>query len=65
MATKTGDYFIYSLADLDVRKKYDTQIEAEIRCRNEHVGKNATFRKGAVVVKVVSIVTEDKVESIE
>lgn len=58
---KLGEYMVFPINTS--RYTYDSQIAAEIRCR-EHLKNGASdFHRGAIVVKVVSVVTKDMVES--
>ena len=63
MKAKVGDYMVWPAKELDARRTYDSQIEAEIRIRNQAGVLKSLYKKGGVVLQVVAIVTEDMVES--
>ena len=64
MKAKVGDYMVWPISELKHRRKYNSQIEAEIRIRNQSGVLKSLYKDGGVVVQVVAIVTEDMVESV-
>lgn len=63
---KLGDFVVYPKGSLNTRNRYESQISAEIRIRDQMSSGNRAngFSGGGLVLQVVSVVTPETVESL-